>query len=99
MAWETSRMKRTLTILRGKYHGETIYYIAPLHDVVAADGQVYKEHNNIYTLTTPELYRFTTLDVRDADSYGSLPTRTQKSLETMQGPSFSSVYPGKAEPE
>ncbi len=99
MAWETSRMKRTLTILKGKFKGETRFYIAPFHTVVAADGTVYTEPNSGPLVNSPELYRFTQLEIRDADSYGSLPTQKQEVLETMQGPSFASVYPGKAEAE
>ncbi len=103
MGWETSRMKRTLMILKGNFHGETRYYLAPFHKVVTADGTVYTEPNSGPMVNSAELYRFTELEVRDADSYGTLPDYSanggKETTETVQGPSFASVYPGKDEPE
>jgi len=103
MAWETSRLERKLTILKGTFHGETRFYIAPFHTVKTPDGQVYTEPNSGPMVNSAELYRFTELEVRDADSYGTLPNYRVNGgkfvTETVQGPSFASVYPGKNEAE
>lgn len=98
MPWESSRIERTLTILKGTFHGETRYYVAPFH-TVNNDGQIYTEPTPADLIHSPDILRFNKLEIRDADGYGGLSTRTKEVPETTQGPAFSSAYPGKDEPE
>ena len=102
MAWETSRLERTLTILKGTRNGKPSYTVLPIHTVRTPDGQTYEERNSGFIIA-PDLYHFTELVIRDEASYGTLPNYRVNggkfTTETVQGPSLSSVYPGKDEAE